>query len=62
MTMAYLAQPEEQQKLEWLDGGQFAVLLDSAATAGQLTVGRFSVSKGRHRRTTRTPVRKRSSC
>lgn len=32
MTMAYLAQPEEQQKLEWLDGGQFAVLLDSAAT------------------------------
>lgn len=26
MTMAYLAQPEEQQKLEWLDGGQFAVL------------------------------------
>ncbi|WP_406173364.1 cupin domain-containing protein [Streptomyces canus] len=46
MTMAYLAQPEEQQKLEWLDGGQFAVLLDSAATAGQLTVGRFSVSKG----------------
>jgi mannose-6-phosphate isomerase-like protein (cupin superfamily) len=44
--MAYLAQPEQQQKLEWLDGGEFAVLLDSAATAGQLTVGRFSVRKG----------------
>jgi len=46
MTMAYLAQPEEQQKLEWLDGGQFAVLLDSAATGGGLTVGRFTSSKG----------------
>ncbi|HEY4020631.1 MAG TPA: cupin domain-containing protein [Pseudonocardiaceae bacterium] len=46
MSMAYLAQPEEQQQLEWLDGGVFAVLLDSAATDGQLTVGRFTVSKG----------------
>ncbi|WP_329456085.1 cupin domain-containing protein [Streptomyces sp. NBC_01497] len=46
MSMAYLAQPEQQQKLEWLDGGVFSVLLDSAATDGQLTVGRFNVSKG----------------
>jgi quercetin dioxygenase-like cupin family protein len=46
MSMAYLAQPEQQQKLEWIDGGVFAVLLDSAATDGQLTVGRFTVSKG----------------
>ena len=46
MSMAYLAQPEQQQKLEWLDGGVFAVLLDAAATDGQLTVGRFSVGKG----------------
>ncbi|MET7349223.1 cupin domain-containing protein [Streptomyces mirabilis] len=46
MSMAYLAQADQQQKLEWLDGGVFAVLLDSAATDGQLTVGRFSVSKG----------------
>lgn len=46
MSMAYLAQPEQQQKLEWLDGGVFSVLLDSAATDGQLTVGRFTVSKG----------------
>jgi hypothetical protein len=38
MTMACLAQPEQQQKLEWLDGGEFAVLLDSAATRGRLTV------------------------
>jgi quercetin dioxygenase-like cupin family protein len=46
MSMAYLAQPEQQQKLEWLDGGMFAVLLDGQATDEQLTVGRFTVSKG----------------
>ncbi|MHA6765465.1 cupin domain-containing protein [Streptacidiphilus sp. PAMC 29251] len=45
MSIPYLAQPEQQQKLEWLDG-MFTVLLDSAATDGQLTVGRFTVSKG----------------
>jgi quercetin dioxygenase-like cupin family protein len=46
MSMAYLAQPDQQQQLEWLDGGIFAVLLDGKATDGQLTVGRFTVSKG----------------
>ncbi len=46
MSMAYLAQPDQQQQLEWLDGGTLAMLLDSAATAGQLMVGRFDVSKG----------------
>ena len=46
MSMAYLAQPEQQQQLEWLDGGTLAVLLDGAATDGQLMVGRFDVAKG----------------
>ncbi|MFD3925754.1 cupin domain-containing protein [Streptomyces sp. NPDC058614] len=46
MSMAFLAQREEQQTLEWLDGGTFSVLLDSEATNGQLTVGRFDVAKG----------------
>jgi quercetin dioxygenase-like cupin family protein len=46
MSIAYLAQPEQQQQLEWLDGGTLAILLDSAATDGQLMVGRFDVSKG----------------
>jgi len=46
MSIAYLAQPDQQQKLEWLDGGMFSVLLDGAATDGQLTVGRFAVAKG----------------
>ncbi|WP_326809841.1 cupin domain-containing protein [Streptomyces scopuliridis] len=46
MSTAFLAQPEQQQTLEWLDGGTFSVLLDSQATEGQLTVGRFDVAKG----------------
>jgi quercetin dioxygenase-like cupin family protein len=46
MSIAYLAQPDQQQQLEWLDGGTFSVLLDSAATDGQLTVGRFAVRQG----------------
>ena len=46
MSIAYLAQPEEHQQLEWLDGGTLALLLDGAATAGQLMIGRFDVSRG----------------
>jgi quercetin dioxygenase-like cupin family protein len=46
MSIPYLAQPEQQQKLEWLDGSTFSVLLDAAATGGQLTVGRFDAPKG----------------
>ncbi|RBQ15075.1 cupin [Spongiactinospora rosea] len=45
MSIPYLAQPERQQRLEWLEGGVFSVLLDAAATDGQLTVGRFDVPK-----------------
>lgn len=46
MSMAYLAQPEQQQRLEWLDGGTLTMLLDGKATDGQLLVGRFDVSEG----------------
>ena len=46
MSMAYLAQPEQQQQLEWLDGGTLAMLLDGKATDGQLMIGRFDVSEG----------------
>jgi quercetin dioxygenase-like cupin family protein len=46
MSMAYLAQPEQQQQLEWIDGGTLAILLDGAATNGQLMIGRFDVSEG----------------
>lgn len=46
MSAAYLAQPDRQQQLEWLDGGTLAILLDGKATDGQLMVGRFDVSEG----------------
>ncbi|WUH89661.1 cupin domain-containing protein [Streptomyces sp. NBC_00433] len=46
MSMVYLAQPEQQQQLEWLDGGTLAMLLDGKATDGQLMVGRFDVARG----------------
>ena len=46
MSMAYLAQPEQQQQLEWLGGSTLALLLDGKATDGQLLVGRFDVSEG----------------
>ncbi|WP_229068625.1 cupin domain-containing protein [Actinoplanes sp. DH11] len=45
MTIPYLAQPGQQQKLEWLAGGTYRVLLDSEATDGKLSVGRFTVPK-----------------
>jgi quercetin dioxygenase-like cupin family protein len=43
--MAYIAQPEQQQQLEWLDGGTLAMLLDGKATDGQLMIGRFDVAE-----------------
>lgn len=46
MSMAYIAQPEQQQQLEWLDGGTLAMLLDGQASNGQLMIGRFDVAEG----------------
>src|ERR1700757_5280211 len=46
MSMAYLAQPEQQQQLEWLDGGTLAILPDGKATDCKLMIGRFDVSEG----------------
>ena len=46
MSVAYLAQPEQQQQLEWLDGGTLGILLDGKVTDGQLMIGRFDVSEG----------------
>ncbi|MFI8461841.1 cupin domain-containing protein [Kitasatospora sp. NPDC085464] len=45
MTMPYLANPDQQQTLEWLGGGLLTILLDSQATEGKLTVGLFDVPK-----------------
>lgn len=46
MSMAYVAQPEQQQQLEWLNDTTFSILLDGAATEGKLTVGRFNLGEG----------------
>jgi hypothetical protein len=62
MSMAHLAQPNQQQQLEWLDGGTLAILLDGKATNGKLMIGRFDVSEGEAPRTINTGVRMRSSC
>jgi quercetin dioxygenase-like cupin family protein len=41
-----MARREQQQQLEWLDGGTLAMLLDGKATDGQLMIGRFDVAEG----------------
>jgi quercetin dioxygenase-like cupin family protein len=46
MSMAYLAQPDQQQHIEWLQGSTLAMLLDGQATDGQLMMGRFAASEG----------------
>jgi quercetin dioxygenase-like cupin family protein len=46
MSMAYIAQAAQQQQLEWRGGGSLAMLLDGAATDGQLMIGRFDSSEG----------------
>ena len=46
MTATYLAQANDHQVLEWVGDSTFAVLLDSAATAGQITVARLVAPKG----------------
>ena len=46
MSIPYLAQPDQQQQLEWLDGSTLSILLDGAASNGQLMIGRFDVSEG----------------
>jgi quercetin dioxygenase-like cupin family protein len=46
VSRLYLSQAAEHQQLEWLDGGTLTMLLDSAATDGQLMMGRFAVGRG----------------
>nr|WP_235826178.1 cupin domain-containing protein [Candidatus Frankia alpina] len=46
VSMLYLAQAKDHQQLEWIDGGTLTMVLDGAATAGQLMMDRFDVSEG----------------
>jgi hypothetical protein len=62
VSMSYISQPEQQQQLEWLDGGTLAMLLDGASTNGQLMVGRFDVSSAHPAFTSRpTPRSQRTT-
>jgi quercetin dioxygenase-like cupin family protein len=38
MSVPYLAQAAEHQRLQWLDGGVLRIMLDGAKTDGQLTM------------------------
>ena len=46
MSIAYLAQPEQQPQLEWLDGGTLALLWMARPPPDSLMVGHFDVSRG----------------
>ncbi|MEO5852488.1 MAG: cupin domain-containing protein [Nocardioides sp.] len=46
MTLAYVANAADHQQIEWIGGGTVSVLLDTAATAGQLTMVRSRLPKG----------------
>ena len=46
MSLTYLAQASDQQRLEWIGGSVMSVLLDADATGGQLTMVRTQLKRG----------------
>ncbi len=46
MSLTYLANAADHQRLEWIGGGIMSVLFDTETTNGQLTVLRSRLSKG----------------
>ncbi len=46
MSLAYIAQAAQHQQIGWLGGSTVSVLLDGAATRGQLTVVRSRMTEG----------------
>jgi len=46
VSLAYIAQEADHQQLEWIGGSTVSVLLDGAATGGQLTVVRSRMRQG----------------
>jgi hypothetical protein len=61
MSLPYIAQAADHQRLEWIGGGVMNVLLDAEATDGQLVVlrSRLTGGSGLHRSTC---TRKRTRC
>jgi quercetin dioxygenase-like cupin family protein len=46
MSLAYIAQAADHERLEWLEGQPIEILLDGSATDGQLTVVRSHLAEG----------------
>lgn len=46
MSLAYIAQAADHERLEWVDGKELQVLLDGAHTNDQVTVVRSSLGEG----------------
>jgi hypothetical protein len=59
MSLAYLAQDADHQRIEWLHGGIMSVLLDGDKTNGQL--GRSVPRVAQPHRSTSTPGARASS-
>ncbi|HWI44420.1 MAG TPA: cupin domain-containing protein [Nocardioides sp.] len=46
MSLAYIAQAADHERIEWIGGHELEVLLDGAATNGQVTVVRSHLAEG----------------
>lgn len=46
MSLAYIAQAADHERLEWIDGKELQVLLDGAHTGGQVMVVRSTLGDG----------------
>lgn len=46
MSLAYIAQAADHERIEWIEGHELQVLLDGSHTGGQLMVVRSSLGEG----------------
>ena len=46
MSLAYIAQAADHDRIEWIGGHELQILLDGDQTAGQVTVVRSSLGAG----------------
>lgn len=46
MSLVYIAQAADHDRLEWIDGKELQILLDGTHTAGQVTVVRSTLGEG----------------
>ncbi|WGX94251.1 cupin domain-containing protein [Nocardioides sp. L-11A] len=46
MSLAYIAQAADHERIEWIEGSELQILLDGSHTANQVTVVRSSLGAG----------------